>query len=179
MRLVLYTGAESGRKWLKVVDLPMSLPDANNEQKSEHMFLGEYERGLDKKGRLTLPASYREGLGDDGAIVTRGLDRCLVIFPRSFFESWREQIRNLPMTDRRSRSLRRHIFSGAAEIIPDGQGRVNLPPYLRTYAGLEGDIIVAGMDNYIEIWDAQHWSETRARFEESGDDAAAWETLGI
>ncbi|NOX62509.1 MAG: division/cell wall cluster transcriptional repressor MraZ [Chloroflexi bacterium] len=150
-----------------------------NEQKYEHMFLGEYERGLDKKGRITLPAVYREALGDQGAYVTRGLDRCLVIFPQDHFETWRQKIRALPMTDSRSRKLRRHIFSGAAEIRPDGQGRISLPVYLRQYADIRNRVIVAGNDNYIEIWDADRWAEARDEFEGSGDDIAAWDELGI
>ena len=143
------------------------------------MFLGEFERSLDSKGRITLPAALREPLGDDGAILTRGLDRCLVLFPRGTFEGWREKIRALPMTERRSRDLRRHVFSGAAPADPDGQGRISLPPYLRDYAGIQDAVIVAGSDTYVEIWDAQQWQVTRTRFEDSGADAAAWETLGI
>ncbi|MCO6451014.1 MAG: division/cell wall cluster transcriptional repressor MraZ [Caldilineales bacterium] len=157
----------------------MTATELPYEQKSEQMFLGQYERGLDPKGRITLPANYRELLGDRGAFVTRGLDRCLVIFPREDFEAWRRRIRELPMTSRRGRDLRRHIFSGAAEIIPDGQGRINLPQHLRAYASIESDVIVAGSDNYIEIWDARLWDEARTSFEASGDDVAAWETLGI
>lgn len=156
----------------------MSVDEANR-QNLEQMFLGEYERGLDNKGRLILPVAFRDMLGEEGAIVTRGLDRCLVIFPRSDFEIWRQKIRDLPTTDPRTRNLRRLIFSGAAEISPDGQGRINLPLYLRQYAGLDGNVIVAGMDANIEIWDAAHWAETRTQFEESGDNATAWETLGI
>ena len=157
----------------------MTNSDPPNEQKYEHMFLGEYERGLDNKGRITLPAAYREALGDSPAYLTRGLDRCLVIFPQDHFEAWRQKIRALPMTDSRSRKLRRHIFSGASQVRPDGQGRISLPVYLRKYAGIDGRVIVAGNDNYIEIWDANLWAETRSEFEDSGDDVAAWDELGI
>ena len=157
----------------------MTIPLSSYEQKQERMFLGEYERGLDSKGRITLPAVFRDALGDDGAIITRGMDRCLFLFPRGFFETWREKIKALPLADPHSRNLRRHIFSGAADITPDGQGRINLPSWLRTYANLNGSVIVAGNDTYIEIWDARRWSEMRAAFEDSAADAEAWAQLGI
>ena len=114
------------------------------------MFLGRHERGLDSKGRLILPAAHRDALGDDSAIVTYGLDHCLFVFPSTQFEVWRQKIRDLPLTDPLGRLLRRHIFSAADEVTPDGQGRINLLPHLRTYAGLDGQVIIAGMDNYIE-----------------------------
>jgi len=143
------------------------------------MFLGRHERGLDSKGRLILPAAHRDALGDDSAIVTYGLDHCLFVFPSTQFEVWRQKIRDLPLTDPLGRLLRRHIFSAADEVTPDGQGRINLLPHLRTYAGLDGQVIIAGMDNYIEIWNAQRWAEMEAISTASGDNAAAWAALGI
>ncbi len=157
----------------------MSQQDPLYQQEPERMFLGEYERGVDKKGRITLPATLRDALGSETAILTRGLDRCLFLFARSSFEVWRQKIRALPMTDRQSRNLRRHIFSGAADVKPDGQGRINLPPYLRDYAELTGSAIVAGNDTYVEIWDAQRWADMRMHFEASAADAEAWDALGI
>lgn len=157
----------------------MSSSLSSNEQKPERMFLGEYERGLDSKGRITLPAAFRDELGDTGAIITRGMDRCLFLFPRDFFETWRQKIKALPLADRHSRNLRRHIFSGASDIAPDGQGRINLPVWLRQYANLDGPVIVAGNDSYVEIWDAQRWSEMRMEFEDSAADTEAWAELGI
>ena len=157
----------------------MSTPSSSYQQKPERMFLGEYERGLDSKGRITLPAVFRDALGGDGAIITRGMDKCLFLFPRDFFETWRQKIKALPLADRHSRNLRRHIFSGAADIAPDGQGRINLPSWLRQYARLDGSVIVAGNDTYVEIWDAQRWSEMRLEFEDSAADAEAWAQLGI
>jgi len=143
------------------------------------MFFGEYERGLDSKGRITLPAPIRETLGDEEAILTRGLDKCLFLFPKSQFEELRAKIRNIGLASREARNFRRHVFSGAAPVKPNGMGRINLPPYLREYAGLTGGVIVAGIDTYVEIWDAERWQEQRARFEEDAISVESWENLGI
>lgn len=153
--------------------------DLANEQKIEQMFLSEYERPIDPKGRITLPASHRDAMGTEGAILTRGLDRCLFLFTRSQFETWREKIRSLPVADEKSRMLRRHLFSGASDATPDAQGRITLPPFLRDYAGLDGVVIVAGVDTYIEIWNKERWAAMHSRFETSGDDAAWWNELGF
>ncbi len=147
--------------------------------KIEQMFLGEHDRTLDDKGRLILPAPFRDALGNRGAVITRGLDRCVVLFPSDHFLQWRDKIEHLPLTSGQGRALKRHFYSGAAVANTDGQGRVSIPPFLREYAGLSGAVVVSGCSTYIEIWDAKQWSEQRARFEESGDDVAAWDALGI
>ncbi len=157
----------------------MSATDMSDPPELEQMFLGHYDRPIDPKGRITLPAAFRNALGREGAVLTRGLDRCLYLFPRRQFDIWRERIRSLPITDQRSRALRRHIFAEAADATPDGQGRILLPGYLRDYAGLQSTVVIAGNDTYIEIWDAGRWAEMRAQFMASGDDAAAWDALGI
>ncbi len=144
------------------------------------MFLGQFERGIDKKGRITLPASYRETLQQEEAVITRGLDRCLFLFPRDQFEALREKIRQKGISDPRARKFRRHFFSGAVNVKPDSMGRINIPSYLRDYAGLTGDVIVAGNDTYVEIWDAQRWKEEQhSLYEEDGISAETWEELGI
>ena len=157
----------------------MTLLEPPYELNTERMFLSEYERSLDRKGRFTLPVAFREELGDDGAILTRGFDKCLFLFPRDFFEAWRLQIRTLPITDPNGRALRRLIFSSAAEVTPDGQGRIILPQFLRQYAGIDSAVIVAGLDSYIEIWDAQQWALTRSQLEASAANPEAWRQLGI
>jgi MraZ protein len=157
----------------------MSSGNSPDLAKIEQMFLGEYERTLDDKGRLILPATFRDALGSRGAVVTRGLDRCVVLFPSDHFLHWREKIENLPLTSGQGRILKRHFYSGAAVANADGQGRVSIPSFLREYAGLTGAVIVSGCNTYVEIWDVQQWNEQCTRFEESGDDAAAWDALGI
>lgn len=143
------------------------------------IFMGEFSRGLDSKGRITLPATFREALGEDSAYLTRGLDGCLFLFPSKQFLELRQKLRSLPFTQEKSRRLRRLIFSGAAPIKPDGQGRVNLPPYLRDYAHLTDTVVVTGNDSHMEIWNAERWAEMCQQFQESADHAEAWDALNI
>ncbi|MBN1954609.1 MAG: division/cell wall cluster transcriptional repressor MraZ [Anaerolineae bacterium] len=142
------------------------------------MFLGEYTHTIDDKGRLTVPAKFRGDL-TTGLVVTKGIDRCLVIYPMDAWRVLRDQVAVLPMTDRTARSFRRLIFSGASDTVPDGQGRINIPQPLREYAGLDGQVIVAGCDTYIELWTPKAWEETRSWAEQNADDAERWSGLGI
>lgn len=144
----------------------------------EHMFLGEYTHTLDDKGRLTIPSKFRGDLAT-GLVVTRSIDRCLVIYPMRAWEALKDQVSSLPLTDRNARDFRRLVFADATDTIPDGQGRVNIPQSLREYAGLDGQVVVAGCDAYIEVWNKDSWYEVRARFEESEDNAEKWVNLGI
>lgn len=150
-----------------------------SQYQSEQMFLGEHPRSVDQKGRTTLPAVFRDALGDEAIILTRGFEQCVFLFPRSFFELWRQKVRALPLTDPLGRTLRRVIFSGAAEIAPDSQGRILLPDWLREYAGLSSNVIMAGNDAYIEIWDADEWAGIRNSIQNSPAHAEAWSKLNI
>ena len=141
------------------------------------MFLGAFEHTLDDKGRITLPAKYRDELAA-GVVITRGLDRCLILFPLAEWTPLAERIRELPLTSVDARSLRRRLFSGASDIVPDRQGRVLIPAYLREYSNINGRVIITGLNNYIEIWDAEAWSELQAEADE-GANAEAWANLGI
>lgn len=141
------------------------------------IFMGSYDRGLDAKGRITLPASFREALGAEGAVLTRGLDRSLFLFPKQYFLELRQRLRALSITQDEERRLKRLIFSGAAPIKPDGQGRVNIPPPLRHHAELDGSVTVIGNDSYIEIWSAENWTDQLRQFEESADQAEAWNNI--
>lgn len=142
------------------------------------MFLGEYVHSIDEKGRLTVPARFRAEL-DAGLVVTRGIDRCLAIYP---MEEWRrlaEEVSALPMTDRRARAFRRLVFANASDAIPDKQGRVLIPPHLREYANLGTDVIVIGLDTYIEVWNPDAWHGERERVEGCDGNIEEWEALGI
>lgn len=141
------------------------------------MFLGEYAHTIDDKGRLTLPAKYRAELAA-GVVVTRGIDKCLFVFPMEQWKKLAEQVSALPLTDPYAREFRRLIFSGATDTELDKQGRMLLPQYLRDYAALDGNVIVAGLDTHMEIWTPEAWNTIRANFD-SGVSAEYWARLGI
>jgi len=141
------------------------------------MFLGEYAHTLDDKGRLTLPAKYRAELAA-GVVVTRGIDKCLSVYPLAEWQRVSERVNSLPMTDGQAREFRRLLFAGANDVELDKQGRVLLPQYLREYAGLDGNVIVAGLNTHLEIWAPDAWNAIRANFD-SGVTAEYWAQLGI
>jgi MraZ protein len=122
------------------------------------MFLGEYEYTIDDKGRLAIPARYREELGD-GLVITRGFDGCLLGFPRPFWEQLAQQVGSLSLGQVDSRSLQRLLFSGAADIGFDKQGRVLIPQNLREYGGMNDQVVIAGLNRYFEIWASDRWQK--------------------
>lgn len=130
------------------------------------MFLGTYSPRLDDKGRLILPAKFREQL-EAGVVVTRGQDRCLYVFPVAEFERLAEQLRQAPVTSKQARDYLRVFLSGASDEALDKQGRVTIPPVLRTYAGLDRDCAVIGAGQRVEIWDLEAWERYLAEQEES------------
>ena len=142
------------------------------------MFLGEFIHTIDEKGRLAVPAKFRAGL-TDRLVVTRGIDRCLAIYPMEEWERLAKRVSDLPITDRRARAFNRLVFANASDATPDKQGRVLIPPRLREYAGLDGEVVVTGLNTYIEVWNPDSWGEERERVE--GDDANVekWAALGI
>jgi MraZ protein len=142
------------------------------------MFIGEFTHNVDDKGRVTIPARYREEL-EEGAYVTRGLDGCLVLYPEPEWKALTEKVKALPMTDRRARDFRRFFFGSAVDVAPDRQGRILLPSYLREYASLGSEVTVVGMDTYVEIWNPETWQTTRQSVEEDEDNAERWAELGI
>ncbi len=142
------------------------------------MFLGEYIHILDSKGRLTIPAKFRADL-DGGLVITRGIDRCLAIFPMPEWERLAEQVNALPMTDQRARAFRRLVFANASDVTPDKQGRVLIPPRLREYADLDGKVVVAGLSSYIEVWNPETWQDVCEGVEGDDVDIEGWAVLGI
>lgn len=141
------------------------------------MFLGEYTHTIDEKGRLTIPAKFRGGLAI-GLVVTRGFDQNLMLYPLTGWQDMAERIVSRPMGDEDVRTFRRRLFSGAVDLTPDRQGRIVIPPYLRSFARLDSEVIVAGMYNYVEVWSTEAWNNVRETIEQSSD-AARWADLGI
>ncbi len=120
------------------------------------LFLGTHEPRLDEKGRLILPAKFREELAG-GLVITKGQDRCLFVFSSLEFNTVTEQLRKAPLTAKTSRDYMRVMFAGAHDEIPDKQGRVTIPAGLREYAGLEKECVVIGANTRVEIWDSATW----------------------
>ena len=121
------------------------------------MFLGTYSPKLDDKGRIILPAKFRDELAS-GVVVTRGQERCLYVFSQREFESLHEKIRQAPVTSKQARDFLRLFLSGANQETPDKQHRVTLPAMLRSYAGLDRELTVIGAGNRAEIWDTEAWN---------------------
>ncbi|MGD8996787.1 MAG: division/cell wall cluster transcriptional repressor MraZ [Anaerolineae bacterium] len=142
------------------------------------MFLGNFVHILDSKGRLTIPAKFRTDL-DKGLVLTRGIDRCLAVFPMDEWEQLAGQVSDLPITDRRARAFQRLLFANASDVFPDKQGRVLIPPRLREYASLDGEVVVAGLNTHIEVWSAEAWEKEREQLEGADFDIDAWAALGI
>ena len=123
------------------------------------MFLGEYTHTLDDKGRLTLPAKFRGPLAE-GVIITRGLDGCLFVFTTENWANFTTILNEkLPFTQKSAREFSRLFFSGAVDVEPDRQGRVLIPPFLREYAHLEGEVVIIGANTRLELWDAKRWRQ--------------------
>lgn len=142
------------------------------------MLLGEFVHVLDSKGRVTVPAKFRAELGTS-LVVTRGIDPCLAVYPISKWEQVAGRVNELPLTDRQARAFRRLLFASAADVSPDGQGRILIPPPLREYANLDGEVVVAGLSTHIELWDTEAWEGERERIEGIDPEIDGWAVLGI
>lgn len=130
------------------------------------MFMGEYRHNIDDKGRLIVPARFREKLGLR-CIVTRGLDQCLFVYSEQEWELLERKLNNLPLMKSDARAFTRFFFSGAAECEWDKQGRANLPSNLREYAQLDKECVVIGAGSRVEIWSRDNWDRYYKRSEES------------
>ena len=130
------------------------------------MFLGQYQHNMDSKGRLTIPARYRELLVE-GAYVTQGFDHNLMVITVSTFETISQNIRHMSITDPRARLLRRLLFSNGERVELDQAGRILIPQFLRTASGLNGEAIVVGVGDYFEIWSPVHWAEQSNRLRDT------------
>src|SRR3989344_3132469 len=146
------------------------------------MLIGEYKHNLDAKRRLAIPSKFRKELGEGlpagqaGAILTRGLDNCLFIFPSKYWAPFAEMLAGLSMAKQDTRAFARLFLSGATEIEFDSLGRILIPEHLKKYADLKKSVVVAGLFNRLEIWDEERWISYRANLEKNSDAIA--EKLG-
>lgn len=128
------------------------------------MFLGEYSHTIDEKGRLTLPAKWRDELAE-GVVVTRGLDPCLFVFPLDRFQRIADEFDQLGLTKIDARQLSRFLSGKAMDDRPDKQGRIIIPAMLREYAGLNGDVLIIGANSRIEVWNPKRYAEANRELE--------------
>ncbi len=122
------------------------------------MYIGEYSHSLDAKGRMIIPAKYREKLGEQ-FIISKSLDRCLWIYDMASWDAFTQKLAALPHNTREQRELVRYFLAGAAEVETDKQGRILLPANLRSAAGIDKDVVLAGVGDKIEIWSKEVWEE--------------------
>jgi len=138
------------------------------------MFIGEYQHSIDEKGRLAMPVKFRAKMAG-GAVVTKGLDNCLSVYTNEEWEILAEKLASLPLTQAASRAFARMMLAGATQVTIDKQGRINVPAYLREYAGLSGTVVVAGLFKYVELWSQKNWQEYKNKTE--SDSSAIAEEL--
>jgi MraZ protein len=143
----------------------------DNPPRSKRVFIGEFTHSTDDKGRVAIPVKFRGQLAD-GAVVTRGLDNCLFVYPKVEWEKMAEKLSTLPLTQSNARAFSRLMLAGAMDVDLDKQGRVVLPAYLRQYANVSGNVVVAGLFNRIEIWNESSWREYQENTEKQSNEIA-------
>lgn len=141
------------------------------------MFMGEYNHTIDAKGRLIIPAKFREALGEQ-FVVTRGLDDCLFVYPDDGWKAFEEKLSTLPVANKNARKFARFFLSGAAQVELDKQGRILIPNTLREYGGLEKEVVLIGVANRVEIWSKARWEENAA-MEDMDEIAEHMDSLGL
>ena len=139
------------------------------------MFYGEHEHTIDRKGRLIIPSRFREVMKEhfvERFVVTRGLDKCLFLFPDDEWKAQENEFRALSFTKQEARHFNRFYFSGAVELAADRQGRVLIPQYLKEFAGIKREVMLVGISNRIEIWDKELWKGFYDQFKKSYEEIA-------
>ena len=143
------------------------------------MFIGEYSYSIDEKKRLAIPPKFRKVL-DKKAVITRGLDQCLFLYPLKEWQVLAEKLSNLPLSQADARGFARIMLAGAMEVSLDRLGRILIPDYLKKYAQLQKKVVVAGLYNRVEIWDERKWQTYKEKTEkEAGDIAERLKELGV
>ena len=149
-------------KWCEVVGIPKG---------GVYMFIGEYLHSLDLKGRVIIPSKFREDLGGD-FIMTKGLDNCLFVYPKTEWDSFESKLKQLPITSKDARAFVRVFFAGASECELDKQGRVTIPQNLREHGKIDKDIVIIGVSTRLEIWGKEEWENYNETSDLSYDDMA-------
>ena len=158
----------SGVKWFKL-----------STKEVKVLFIGEYRHSLDTKGRVIVPAKFRDGLGDK-FVITKGLDGCLFAYSKEEWTNFENKIKTLPLTNKDARAFVRFFFSGAVECEIDKQGRTLIPPMLRDYATLNKDLVIIGVSTRVEIWSQEKWDNySEAEDLEADELAEKMAMLGI
>lgn len=135
------------------------------------MFIGEYHHTIDAKKRLAIPAKFRKKIGEN-AVLTRGLDQSLFLYPVKEWEALAEKLSKLPIGESATRSFVRLMLAGAVEVELDALGRILVPDYLKDHAGLKKNVVVAGLYNRLEIWDREIWQDYKKISEKTSLEAA-------
>jgi MraZ protein len=135
------------------------------------MFMGEYQHSLDDKGRIIIPAKFRDALGSN-FVITRGLDNCLFVYPTEEWAQMETKLKSLPLMKADARAFTRFFLSGATECELDKQGRANIPANLREHAQLQSQAVVIGVSSRVEIWSKERWEAYSKQSEESFDEIA-------
>ena len=126
-----------------------------------HTFLGEYQYRIDTKGRVAIPARFREAF-KEGVVVAQGFEKCINVYSVAEWEKVAEKLTSLPMTRQNARRINRAILSSAFNLELDRQGRVVLPSTLKDYAAIKSEVVIAGLHSYLEIWNAENWAAEKA-----------------
>jgi len=143
------------------------------------LFIGEYTYSIDEKRRMAIPSKFRKDLGKR-AVITRGLDNCLVLYPVEEWEKLAQKLQNLPAARGEARGFVRILLSGAVDVEFDKLGRILIPDYLKKYSLLKKNVVIIGLGNRIEIWDEKRWQDYKAKTETKVEDIAEkLEELGI
>ncbi len=174
---------ECGGKWYEVEEypLPPKTPVFRRlpvKERIEQMFLGQYQHSLDAKGRIIVPARFRDDLAE-GGFVTRGFDRCLMVMTMDYFETVYQRINAMNLADPATRELRRLFFANAYSITPDKVGRINLAPDLRQFAQIETETTVAGQGEYFEIWLPSLWEAQMTSLEDAEANVERFSALNL
>jgi MraZ protein len=166
-----------GRKWIEVER--RLIRRSYVKGKLEHMFLGRYHHTIDEKGRLTVPARYRDLLAAEGAYLTQGFDKNINVYPPKIFDRIFNRVNNLNMTDPSARLLRRLMFSNAEQVDLDKTGRILIPQFLREETRLGSEAVIVGMGDYFEIWSPDLWAGQTTMMEENEPNAMRFMDLNL